>query len=53
MGEHLGAIYGTVHVKVPTLGRRLSLNIMVQNAHYYAPGVPMYHLRDQQELAAP
>jgi acyl-lipid omega-6 desaturase (Delta-12 desaturase) len=52
--ENRGAICGTVHVKLPTLGRKLSLNIMVHNAHHYAPGVPMYHLREmQQELAAP
>jgi omega-6 fatty acid desaturase (delta-12 desaturase) len=52
--ENRGAVCGTVYVKLPSLGRRLSLNIMVHNAHHYAPGIPLYHLRQmQQALVAP
>jgi omega-6 fatty acid desaturase (delta-12 desaturase) len=46
--ENRGSIHGTVHVKLPWWGRRISLNIMVHNAHHYAPGVPLYRLREMQ-----
>jgi omega-6 fatty acid desaturase (delta-12 desaturase) len=49
-----GSIYGTVHVRLPSTARKVSLNIMVHNAHHYAPGVPLYHLPEMQdELATP
>jgi omega-6 fatty acid desaturase (delta-12 desaturase) len=47
--ENRGAIRGTVHVKLPSWARRISLNIMVHNAHHYAPGVPLYRLREMQQ----
>jgi len=52
--QNLGSIYGTVHVRLPSTARKLSLNIMVHNAHHYAPGVPLYRLPEMQEqLATP
>lgn len=48
--ERLGAVYGTVHVEFPTLFRWLILNIMVHNAHHYAPRVPLYRLAEMQGL---
>jgi acyl-lipid omega-6 desaturase (Delta-12 desaturase) len=46
--DNRGAIFGTVHVKLSAMARKLTLNIMVHNAHHYAPGVPLYRLPKMQ-----
>jgi acyl-lipid omega-6 desaturase (Delta-12 desaturase) len=52
--QNRGAVYGAIHVRLPSVSDKLALNILVHNAHHYAPGVPLYHLQEMQdELATP
>jgi omega-6 fatty acid desaturase (delta-12 desaturase) len=47
--EEHGVINGVVHARMPAPMSWLFLNIMDHNAHHYAPGVPLYRLREMQQ----
>jgi omega-6 fatty acid desaturase (delta-12 desaturase) len=47
-----GALYGTVHVRLPWPVRLLILHIMEHTAHHMAPTVPLYRLDAMQDTVA-